>query len=102
MVRAGRGASPSGRLRFDDIGLETQMRLKFDFDIDPADPLSAIASLVRSDTIARGAWRVRIDSSMRMTASAEGWHLEASMAAFESEEEVSRRNWKPVVARKLV
>lgn len=91
-----------GVMRFDRIGLEVGNEWKFDHDIKGDDPLSAVASMQRTMTVARDDWKVQIETSMRMSCTREYFRLEASMRAFEGDSEVTHRTWDRLVKRDLV
>jgi len=56
----------------------------------------------RIGTIARGDWRVKVETTMRMSSTREAFRLEASLRAFEGEAEVCRRDWDRTIKRDLV
>lgn len=89
-------------VRIDRLGLELGAQWDFRFDIEGDDPLSAVAALRRSDTIARDGWRVRIDTTMRMSCTREAFRLEASLCAWDGDSEVCQRSWDHVIPRDLV
>lgn len=91
-----------GVVRIDRLGLELGAQWDFRFDIEGDDPLSAVAALRRSDTIARDGWRVRIDTTMRMSCTREAFRLEASLGAWDGDSEVCQRSWDHVIPRDLV
>ena len=91
-----------GVMRFDRIGLEVGNEWTFRHDIRDDDPLSALAEMRRTMTVARENWRVRIETSMRMTCSREAFRLEASMRAFEGDQEVTTRRWDQSIPRDMV
>jgi len=91
-----------GVMRFDRIGLEVGNEWTFRHDIRDDDPLSALAEMRRTMTVAREDWRVRIETSMRMTCSREAFRLEASMRAFEGDQEVTTRRWDQSIPRDMV
>jgi putative CocE/NonD family hydrolase len=91
-----------GVMRFDRIGLEVGSQWKFHHDIQGDDPLSALAEMQRTMTVAREDWSVRIETSMRMTCTREAFRLEASMRAFEGDKEVASRTWDRSIDRDLV
>ena len=91
-----------GVVRFDRIGLEVGTHGKYRFDIDEGNPLSAMAEMQKTETIARGDWQVRIETAMRLTCTGDAFRLTASLQAFEGETEVCRRDWDREIPRDLV
>jgi hypothetical protein len=93
-------------MRFDRIGLEVGNTWTFDHELNGDDPLSAVVSMQRIMTIARddwpGGWKVRIETSMRMSCTRDTFRLAASMRAFDGEKEVCHRTWDQSIKRDLV
>ena len=56
----------------------------------------------RTLTVAREGWRVRVETSMRMHCTRETFRLEASVHAFEGDDEVFHRLWDRSIPRDLV
>ncbi|HET7881051.1 MAG TPA: CocE/NonD family hydrolase [Acetobacteraceae bacterium] len=90
-----------GTVRIDRLGLELKTRSSFDSHIDPDDSLSAAMEMRQTQTVARDGWRVRIETTMRLTATRDGFQLRASLRAYEADVEVCRRDWDARVPRKL-
>jgi putative CocE/NonD family hydrolase len=91
-----------GVVRFDRIGLEVGNEWKFSNDLKGDDPLSAVAEMSRITTIAREAWKVRIETSMRMSCTREAFRLQASLRAFDGATELCNRTWDESIKRDLV
>jgi hypothetical protein len=91
-----------GVVRFDRIGLEVGSEGSFSADIQGHDPLSATVGMRRTLTLSRDAWRVRVETSMRMSCTRETFRLEASVRAFDGDAEICRREWNRSVPRNLV
>jgi putative CocE/NonD family hydrolase len=91
-----------GVVRFDRIGLEVGSEGSYSEDIAGNDPLSATAEMRRTATVARDGWRVRIETFMRMSSTRETFRLEASMRAFEGDDEVCHREWDRSIKRDLL
>ena len=83
-------------------GLEIGTQWHWDEDIREGDPASAAIAMRRTETIARGDWRVSVETAMRMSCTREAFRLEASLTAFEGEAEVCRRIWDRTIERDLV
>jgi putative CocE/NonD family hydrolase len=83
-------------------GLEAGTSSHFEHDLEADDPASAVVAMRRTATLARGDWRTRVETSMRMSCTRATFRLEASMRAFEGEVEVCRRDWDTTIKRDLV
>jgi uncharacterized protein len=92
----------AGVMRFDRIDLEVGNEARFTHDIKGDDPLSAVAEMQRTTTIARQKWQVRIETHMRMSCTREAFLLQASVRAFEDATEVCHRTWDRSIPRDLV
>jgi putative CocE/NonD family hydrolase len=88
-----------GIVRIDRLGLELGSDNKAAFHIEEDDPLSAVAELRRVATISRGAWRVRIETAIRLSCTADDFLLRASLRAHEGASEVCHRVWDCSIPR---
>jgi putative CocE/NonD family hydrolase len=91
-----------GVVRIDRLGLELGGDGDFGFHVVDDDPLSAVVEMRQSQTISRGTWRTRIDTSMSMSCTQDAFLLRATMRACEGDEEVCRRDWNSSVPRIFV
>jgi hypothetical protein len=91
-----------GVVRIDRLGLELGGESSFQAHIDEDDPLSAVVEMRQVQTVARGAWRVGIETQLRWSCSRDAFLLRASMRAWEGDVEVCRREWDRSVPRCLV
>jgi putative CocE/NonD family hydrolase len=92
-----------GVVRWDRLGgLETGSESHYGAELKDDDPLSAALEMRRTDTVARGDWRTRVDTTMRMSCTRETFRLQASLRAFAGDEEVCRRDWDRTIPRDLV
>ena len=89
-----------GDIRINRLGLELGTESAFTSHIDEDDPLSAVVEMRQSQTIARGAWRVRIETQMQMSCSRDAFLLRAQMRAYEGDVEVCHRAWDDSVPRR--
>jgi len=80
-----------------DVRYDTQGELRFSIQAD--DPLSAQQQIALTSTLGREGWQVRTDVSARLSATVDGFHVEASLMAWEGEEPVFSRNWTLDIAR---
>ena len=85
--------------RIDRIDLESGSKVASTFHVDDDDPLSAVAELRRTDTKSRGGWQVRIETQMRLSCTRDVFLLQASLRAWEGENEVCHRDWDRAIAR---
>src|SRR5262249_45262724 len=88
-----------GVQRVDRIGLELGVEGSSSFTIEDDDPLSAVAELQRSETIAREAWQIRIETRLRLSCTRESFRLQASLRAWEGADEVCERSWDSIIDR---
>jgi uncharacterized protein len=85
--------------RIDRIGLELGTQGKTRYHVEEDDPLSAVAELQRTQTMARGAWQIRIETQMRLSCTRDAFLLQASLRAWEGANEVCHRDWDRSIAR---
>jgi hypothetical protein len=71
-------------------------------DLGNDDPTSAVVEMRRSGTVARGAWRTKVETFMRMSSTREAFRLEASVRAFEGDAEVCSRLFDRTIKRDLL
>lgn len=88
--------------RIDRLGLELGAQSQSDFHIDENDPLSAVAELRRTATMARDAWQIRIETRMRLSCTHDAFLLQASLRAWDGADEVCAREWHRAIARDLI
>ena len=88
-----------GETRDPGHGLETGSEVRQRFSIHPDDPLSAEAWAGWTHTLGRGAWRIRTETWTRMTSDRECFRIEASLKAYEGEQQVFEKHWDESVAR---
>jgi uncharacterized protein len=91
-----------GVVRIDRIGLELGTENKFMFNIEEDDPLSAVVELRRTETIARDAWRIRIETQMRLSCTRDVFLLRVTLRAWEGANEVRRREWDCSIPRDFI
>jgi uncharacterized protein len=85
--------------RIDRIGLDLGAAGKWQYHVEEDDPLSAVAELQRTQTMSRDAWQIRIETRMRLSCTRDAFLLEASLRAYEGEQEVCHRDWDRAIAR---
>jgi putative CocE/NonD family hydrolase len=85
--------------RIDRLGLELGSEGTSICHIDDGDPLSASADLHRIDRIARDAWKIAIETRLRLSCTRESFLLRASLRAREGGTEVCHRTWDLSIPR---
>jgi predicted acyl esterase len=85
--------------RIDRLDLELGTKVESHFHLEENDPLSAVAELRRTLTMSRGAWQVRIETSMRLSCTRDAFRLEGSLRACEGASEVCHREWDRSIPR---
>jgi hypothetical protein len=90
-----------GVVRIDRLGLELGTEGSFAASLDEDDPLSAVVTMCQSQTVSRGAWRVRVDTHMRMSCTHDAFLLHATLRACDNDVEVCRREWSSAIPRCL-
>ena len=88
-----------GVVRIDDTGTQLQSLVTQTFSIDEHDPLSAAADYLHVHEIARGTWRVRVESRTRLACDRENFLLTRSLTAFENAQCVFTRDWQESIRR---
>jgi hypothetical protein len=105
VVSARFGADAAGRVaraRLGAIDLEGGDALALRYAIRDDDPLSARAEIAQTTELQRGAWAVRIETRLELSATATAFRLRARLAAFEGEAPVCEREWDESIGRDLV
>jgi hypothetical protein len=90
---------PGRRWRIDATGTEIGHRIRRSFSIHDDDPASARAEFVQTMELARGDWRVRLETSTSLAADATSFHAKCDAAAFDDDREIFRRTWRFSVPR---
>ncbi|HEX4571658.1 MAG TPA: CocE/NonD family hydrolase, partial [Dongiaceae bacterium] len=85
--------------RIDRLDLELGTKVESHFHLEEDDPLSAVVELGRTLTMSRGAWQVRIETSMRLSCTRNAFRLEGSLRAREGASEVCHREWDRSIPR---
>ena len=91
---------PVGDLRLDDTGTVMGDISDRRYTIHPDDPLSASATMTQNAKFERGDWRAYIDTTSRMTATADAFHFEATVVCRDGETEFHRVDWTHEIPRK--
>ncbi|MBT6275514.1 MAG: CocE/NonD family hydrolase [Chromatiales bacterium] len=91
-----------GRRRIDAHGLITETIARERYEIDPSDPLSAVAHTHWTEVVARGPWSTRTESKSKLWSDQTHFHLSAELLAFEDEVKVFEKHWEETVPRDLI
>jgi hypothetical protein len=83
-------------------GLEIGNDWHWDEEIRGDDPTSAALAMHRSCTVGRADWRMRVETTLRMSCTRETFRLQASLRAFDGDTEVCARDWDETIPRDLV
>jgi hypothetical protein len=82
--------------------LEIGNEWHWEHDVKGDDPSTATIAMRRSSTVARGAWRTTVDTSLRMSCTREAFRLQATIEAYAGDEKVCAREWNETIRRDLV
>jgi hypothetical protein len=96
------GLFGEGVIRFEDIDTVVSHDLRRELTIRGDDPLSASFVLTQTYIMGRKGWMIRIETTTRMSATANSFRIEGSLQAFENDMPRASRNWVEVVPRDLV
>jgi len=83
-------------------GLEVGGEWHYVPELDGDDPARTAIAMRRTITVARGPWRTRVETGLRMSGTRETFRLQATLRAFEGDDEVCRRDWDRTIKRDLV
>jgi len=88
--------------RIEAIDLELGHTLEKRYRILETDPLSAEAELSQRVRLQRAGWQVRVDCHTRLTSTAETFHLECEVSAYEGEQPFCERSFRIPIPRGLL
>jgi putative CocE/NonD family hydrolase len=91
-----------GVVRIDRIGLELGSEGSFQCHVEPDDPLSAVAEMRLTQTVARNPWRTRFETRMRLSCTYDVFVLRAEVRAWDGDAEICHREWDHTVPRDFV
>jgi len=83
----------SATTRLVDADLEVSWGYLDRYSIQESDPLSAKVLSERSYELARGPWRVRVETTSTMTSDAQAFHIDDRLDAYEGPRRVFVRTW---------
>ena len=67
--------------------------MREDYRIHPGDPLSASAKVTQRTVLRYAGWRARIDTTARLTATAEAFRLTVEVRAWDGQEVFFKSQW---------
>jgi hypothetical protein len=88
--------------RIEEIALDIGYTLTKRYRIVEDDPLSAVTEIDQTATLIRGDWQVRLESSTRLTSTAEDFVFTGELKALESGEPFESRQWELKIPRRLL
>src|SRR5580658_537035 len=88
--------------RIERLGLDLGTQYKSEYHVEDNDPLSAVAELHNIQTLSRDEWQIRVETQLRLSATANAFRLQGSMRAWEGANEMCRREWDRMIARDLL
>jgi hypothetical protein len=88
-----------GRVRLDELGLETEDWGENVYEIRDDDPLSAQVQCRRRGALGRSGWDVRVEATATMRATAIEFFVDTELTAFEGDDEIARRYFQTRVRR---
>jgi putative CocE/NonD family hydrolase len=94
--------APDGTQRIERIGLDIMSEGNARYRIERDDPLSAVAEVRRSDTVARGDWRIRVETELRVSCRSDTFNVQARLRAWHGDAEVCDRAWVESIPRDLM
>ena len=92
----------SGRVLFQESGLEMEDKASDRLEITKDHPLSMITECHRTASIGRGDWQTRIETKSTMTSDEMNFYLENHLEAYENDHVVFQKSWKTSVPRSFV
>ena len=91
-----------GGTRYDEIDTTVDHHVRRVSTIEADDPLSARATMTQSYAFGRDGWRIRLESTVEMTATADSFRLTGTLDAYENDTLAASRRWDETIPRDLV
>jgi predicted acyl esterase len=82
-----------------NIGLTFESEAEEHYQIREGDPSATSAETRATWKLSRAGWRIRTETSTRVTCTAEAFQIEASLDAFEGDAHVANRKWARSIPR---
>jgi uncharacterized protein len=86
-------------VRIDESGLEYAENGRATYRVTEGSPLSATATSAQNHLIARGDWRIRVETRSTLSATKDDFVLANELDAFEGEERVFTKVWRTRIPR---
>jgi putative CocE/NonD family hydrolase len=96
------GLFGEGVVRYDEIGTVVGHDLKREFAVHRDDPLCASCNITQTYRLEREGWRIRIETTARMSATATHFMLEGTLRAYQNDQLVTERSWPVSIPRDLI
>ncbi|MDP6463513.1 MAG: CocE/NonD family hydrolase [SAR324 cluster bacterium] len=97
-----RDGNHSGRILFQDSGLEIEDSSLDKLEISLEDPLSMMTECKRISAVGRERWQTRVETKSKMTCDEKKFYLENQLEAFENDLRVFQKTWKTSIQRYFV
>jgi hypothetical protein len=100
-----RGGDETGAMvfrRLEAIGLEIGHRASRRQRISDDDPLSASLENRHEMALRRDGWSVRVETEVRLTATADAFRMTAKLRAHDGDKEICKRDWDERISRDLM
>jgi hypothetical protein len=91
-----------GGTRYDEIDTTVDHHVRRVSTVHADDPLSARATMTQSYAFGRDGWRIRLESTVEMTATADSFRLTGTLDAYENDVLAASRRWDETIPRDLV
>ena len=91
-----------GVKRIERIGLEIGTEFRSRYHVEEDNPVSAVAEVRGTDTLAHGAWQIRIETDQNVSCTREAFAVSAALRAWEGASEVCHREWDHSIPRDLI
>ncbi|MGD0721238.1 MAG: CocE/NonD family hydrolase [Roseiarcus sp.] len=102
VIHGGGGLFGEGALRFDAINTTIAHDLRRELTIGATDPLTARHVVTQCYELGREGWRIRIETTTAMRATATDFVLEGRLRAYENGALAAEREWSQTIPRDLL
>ncbi|MFA9419306.1 MAG: CocE/NonD family hydrolase [Gammaproteobacteria bacterium] len=92
----------TGEAEMPDHGLCTRHRHQECWSISNDDPLTYRATSSYTSWMSRGDWSIRTESESKFRCDAENFYIDATVTAYESDQQINQRNWEKTIKRDLI
>ncbi len=85
-----------------DHGLRTRHLHQECWSINNDDPLSYRATSLYISWMSRGDWTIRTESESSFSCDTDNFYINATVTAFESDQQINQRSWEKTIKRDLI